>query len=226
MGVELVGRPRKYRVIIRRAKIGARADSVRDHGNFLVEPVDELCAVTVVNVDDGDRLRLASLFGQAGEKFHLRLEIILHRPVKIEMVLGEVGEDRDVPFEATNPVLRERVRRDLHRGGLAASVDHLREQFLNFERLGRCPNRGQNPVHDFVAHRPEQSATHARFLTNMFDQERRGRLAVRAGHRGEFQSARGPFIERCGQIGQHGPRVLDHETGGARLFFFALRHDD
>src|SRR5205814_4772963 len=39
---------------------------------------------------DGDRLRLASLFGQAGEKFHLRLEIVLHCPVKIEVVLGEI----------------------------------------------------------------------------------------------------------------------------------------
>ena len=91
------------------------------------------------------------LLGQTGEEFRLRLEIIFHRAVKIEMVLGQVGEDGDVPFQSPRPLLRERVRRNLHRRGFASGIGDLREQFLHIERFGRGANGGQNALTDFVA---------------------------------------------------------------------------
>ena len=81
------------------------------------------------------------LLRESGEEFRFRLEVILHRPVKIEMVLGEIGEDRDIPFESARPVLRERVRGNFHGRGFASRVRDLREQLLKIERLRRGADR-------------------------------------------------------------------------------------
>jgi len=59
------------------------------------------------------------------------------------VILGQIGEDGDVPFDSAGSFLGQRVRRDLHRGGAATGVDDLREQFLNVERFRRGSNRRQ-----------------------------------------------------------------------------------
>ena len=100
-------------------------------------------------------LFLRLLLREIGEELHLGLEVVLHRAVKIEMVLGQIGEDGDVPFEAAYPFLRERVRGDFHRGGFASGVDDLREQLLQIERFGRRADGGQNALADFVTNRAD-----------------------------------------------------------------------
>ncbi len=54
-----------------------------------------------------------------GEQQRLRREVLLHRRVVVEVVLGEVGEPGDVDDEAVDPVLGQGVAGDLHRAGLA-----------------------------------------------------------------------------------------------------------
>ncbi len=218
--------PRKLRVVIRRAKVGAGTHSISDHGRLLLEAIDQLRAVAIVDVDHGRGVRLRLLSGEPGEELRFRLEIILHRPVKIEMVLGQVGEDGDIPFEPARSVLRDGVRRHFHRGGLATRVHHLREEFLDIERLRRRADRRQNAIADFIANGPEQSAAQARFLANVFEQERRGGLAVGPGDRGQLEPAHGPFVKGRAEIGEGVARVLDHEAGRARLLNLLLRHDD
>ena len=45
----------------------------------------------------------------------LRLEVRLHVPMEVQVVLRQVGEDRHVEHDAVDPMLVERVRRDLQR---------------------------------------------------------------------------------------------------------------
>ena len=123
---------------------------------------------------------------ESGEEFRLGLEIILHRAVKIEMVLGQIGEDGDVPFDSAGSFLGERVRRDFHRGGAASGVDDLREQFLDIERFRRGADRRQNAIANFVLHSAEQSAAHPGLFANVFDEKRRRGFPIRAGNRGHF----------------------------------------
>ena len=213
-------------MIIRRAKIGAGTDPISDHGSLLLEAIDQLCAVAIVDVDHGRRACLRFLSGEPGEELRFRLEIILHRPVKIEMVLSQVGEDGDVPFESAGAILREGVGRHFHGRRFAARVCDLREQFLDVERLRRRANRRQNAIADFIANGPEQATAQARFLTNVFEQERRRGLAIGPGDRGHFEPAHGTFVKGGAEIGESLARVLDHKAGRARRLNLLLRHDD
>ena len=111
-------------------------------GKFLSSRSIRLFAVSIVDVHDGDRLLLRLLRREIGEELHLRIEVLLHRAVKIEMVLGQIGEDGDVPLDPASPLLRDRVRRDFHRRRFAAGVHDLREQLLQLERKWRGANGG------------------------------------------------------------------------------------
>ncbi len=142
-------------------------------------------------------LLLRLLLGESGEELHLRLEVSLHRAVKIEMVLGQVREDRDVPFEAARAVLRKRVRGNFHRRRFAAGVHHLREQFLQFERLRRRADSRQNALADFVAHGADEAAAQPGVLADVLEQKRRGRFAVRAGHGGHLEPAHRAVVKRA-----------------------------
>ena len=90
-------------------------------------------AVAIVDVDDRDRVFLFLLSRQLLEQFRFRFEIIFHRPVIIEMVLGEIGEHGDIPFESTGSFLRQGVRRNFHRGGAASGIRDLSKKFLKIE---------------------------------------------------------------------------------------------
>ena len=59
--------------------------------------LQETLAPRVVGVDDAAQ-RVAR-----GEERRLRLEVLLHRPVVVEVVVAEVGEDRDVEVDALDP---------------------------------------------------------------------------------------------------------------------------
>ena len=85
--VELIGSAGKFSVVIRGAKIRVHAHPVSDDRDFLFEPIDQLDAVTIVDVDHSRWVRLRLLLGQSGEECGLRLKVVLHRPVKIQVVL-------------------------------------------------------------------------------------------------------------------------------------------
>ena len=64
-------------------------------------------------------------------------EVVLHRRVEVEVVLGEVGEDAAAKWIAVGAVQLERVRGDLHRARPVARVEHRPERRLQVDRLGR-----------------------------------------------------------------------------------------
>ena len=132
-------------------------------------------AVGVVDVDHGD------LRPPFGEQQAFRLEVLLHRAVEVEMVLGEVGEDRHREVDRIGPVELERVGGHLDRAGDVASVEHLPEGSLEVDRLGGGALDRALLATDHALDCPQQPGLASIRLQQRADQERRGGLAVGAG---------------------------------------------
>ncbi len=97
---------------------------------------DELLSPGIVHVDDrGDPLVVQE------EELLLRLEIILHGMVVVEVLAAQVREDGDIEADAPDPLLFQRVGGDLHQAMGGAGPDHLGEHPLNVGGLGRRPGR-------------------------------------------------------------------------------------
>src|SRR5436190_718805 len=106
--------------------------------------------------------------------------------MKIQMVLGEVGENSDIPFESAGPLLRKSMRGSFHGGSFATGVDHLRKQILQIERFRSGARGGQNALTNFVPDCSNQSAAQSGLFTDMLDKKRRCCLPVSPGNGSEF----------------------------------------
>ena len=78
---------------------------------------------------------------RAGEEPPLRLEVVLHRPVQVEVILAQVREDERVEADAVEPSQRGAVRRRLDRRAPVTRIEHLPEEPLQVDRLGRRERR-------------------------------------------------------------------------------------
>ena len=185
-GVELIRSASKFRSVIRCPKIGARSHSIGHDRDSLAKAIDQLLTVAIIDIDDCDRMLLFLLRSDSGKQFCLRLEIIFHGAVKIEMVLRQIGENDDVPFDSAGPFLGKRVRRNLHGGGATAGIYDLREQLLHIERFRGRPGGGNHPLANLVLNRADQSRAQAGFLANVFDQKCRRCFAVGSSHACHF----------------------------------------
>jgi hypothetical protein len=83
-------------------------------------------AVGVVDVDHA-QLWIAC------EQASLGLEVVLHRGVEVEVVLGQVGEQRGGEVGALDSLLGERVGGDLDRGRTVAAVEHRAQARLQVD---------------------------------------------------------------------------------------------
>ena len=80
---------------------GVVGDAAAGVGNYLgLCVLDHDHAVAVVDVGD-----CVSVFGKAVEEQFLAAEILCERLVVVKMVVGQVGEDSDLEFEAGDSVL-------------------------------------------------------------------------------------------------------------------------
>ena len=73
----------------------------------------------------------------SGKEHCFCLAVGVHRLVKIEVVLGEVGEDAGLEGNFVRPVQHQRVARYLHHAVRAAGVCHLRKELLQLKGLRR-----------------------------------------------------------------------------------------
>ncbi len=90
----------------------------------------QLAAVGVVDVDHAEAGELR------GEQARLGGEVVVEVLVEVEVVLRQVGEDRDVVEQALDAAQRQRVAGDLHRRGGHLLLAHQREQALQVAGLG------------------------------------------------------------------------------------------
>ena len=109
----------------------AECEGVAEIGN-------ETATVLVVAIDDG-RARVRDLVEQDSLRGEVAVEILM----KIEVVAREIREDGGRELDAVRSLQRERVRRHLHHRVVHAGIDHLREPFVQHDRIGRRPIGGQ-----------------------------------------------------------------------------------
>ena len=130
-------------------------------------------------------------------------EVVLHRRVEVEVVLGEVGEDRDGEVDRVGAAQLERVGGDLHGAALIPGVDHLPERGLKVDGLrGGALDLPLHPSDDRL-HGAEQGAPVARGLQQRPHEEGRGRLAVGAGDPDHPQHGR-RIAREAGRRAGHG----------------------
>ena len=113
------------------AHLGLRTQSERDERRAMggLELVREPSAVRVADVHGRRR------GGHAREQPPLRLEVLLHVAVEVEMLLGEVREDERVEAHAIEPPEVRAVRGRLDHDGVVAGVEHVAEEPLQVDRL-------------------------------------------------------------------------------------------
>ena len=127
--------------------LASAAENVIASGQLLRQPAP----VLVADVHDRERPRLGE------EEPPLRLEVRLHVAVEVEVVLAEIREHEHGEADAVEPVEDGRVRRRLHRARAVAGVEHLAEQPLQVDRLGRRAHDAAPLAADPRLDRPEQA---------------------------------------------------------------------
>ena len=105
----MIGSTAKLHPVVRGAKIRTRSHSIGNDRNALVDLGEQLFTIAVIDVHNRDRLPFFLLVSKLCEELRFGIEVALHRAMKIEMILGEIGEDSDIPFKTAGAVLRERV---------------------------------------------------------------------------------------------------------------------
>ena len=98
--------------------------------------VGELPPPGVVEVDN------CQSRSQFPEQARLGCEVVVHRRMEVQVVSGQVREDRDREVNGVGAAQRKRVRGNLHRACRIAGGDHLSEGVLHVDRLGRRPHDG------------------------------------------------------------------------------------
>jgi hypothetical protein len=133
--------------------------------------------------------------------------------MEVEVVLGEVGEDRRAEMDPVHAPQLQRVRGDLHRASPIARVQHRAERALQVDRLGRGAHDGTLlAAHDRL-HGAQQAAAPAGGLERLADQERRRGLPARAGDPDHLERRGGVAEEALGGVRHGGARVGHHHLG-------------
>ncbi len=143
---------------------------------------------------------------RAREELALGREVLLDVGVVVEVVAGEVGEERGREAHAGHPPLGQRVRGDLHRAGRVPRLEHAPEELLQLGRVRRGVERRDRDAADQGLDRADQARPVAGGLEDRPQQEGRGGLAVGAGHPDHPQPLGGP-------PGQRGRRERHAEAG-------------
>ncbi len=114
----------------------------------------KLGRAVVVGVDD----RPSVLAEEGVEEVALGFEVAVHVAVEVEVVAGQVREDRDREAATVHALQLQRVRGDLEHRVAAARVHHLAEERLEVRGLGSGAHGRGQAVSDAVvdrAHEPD-----------------------------------------------------------------------
>ncbi len=138
-------------------------------------------------------------------------EVVLEVGVEVQVILGQVGEDRHVEAGARDPAEAERVARYLHRGGGDPALGHDREQRLQVGSLRRGQGAGHHVRSDFGLYPAYQTGPVPGRGQAGFDQVRARGLAARPGHADQPEPARRVPVHPARDLAQPGTRVVEHE---------------
>ena len=168
----------------------------------------ELAAPVVVDGHDGG----AGAFRR--EQPGLGLEVLLHGPVQVQVVLGEVREAGDVEHHAVDAVEGHGVRGNLHGGGIEPAFAHERQQGVHIRGFGRGQQARDRLAAGQDLNRPDQPGPLAQRPQQGIDEIGGGGLAVGACHpeEGRCPGAVGPaLVDERGQPADHAARLVGQQ---------------
>ena len=166
-----------------------------------------------VRIADVHRRRRRS---DTGEQPPLRLEVLLHVAVEVEVVLAQVRERERVEADTVEAAIVRAVGRGLEDDGLVPGVDHLPEQPLQVDRLRGRVRRGPPDAADDPLDGSDHRGRPPVRLEDRAEQMGGRRLAVRPGDPGHGQPLGRDAEEHVGGDRHRRTRGLDDE----------LRHRD
>ena len=156
------------------------------------------------------------------EQLRLRVAVVFHGLVEIQVVLGQIGEHAHGVVDAVDPVQRQGMGGDLHNNVGAAGIPHAGKQALELEGLRRGALGGHHLAADHVLVGADEAHLGAcRLLQNGLEQIGGGGLAVGAGDTHHGHGVGGVAIEVGAQHGQ-GPAAVFRAHPGNALFRSAL----
>ena len=199
--------------VLHGAHLGAGAQTEGQHRQ--VEAADHLGTGRIVGAHDGGPPGL----GRGGEQLEqspLGPAVFLERAVKVEVILGEVGEHRHVELQLVHPVERQRVRGHLHRHAADPGGTHLGQHRLELQRLRRRLIGHAGLGADHVLDRADDSGAQPPRAQERVHQVRRGGLAVGAGDPHQRERGRRMPVERPGQASQRPARRGHEHLGDAQ----------
>ncbi len=147
----------------------------------------QLFAPLVIGVDDGGvwRARTGALKEPA-----LGFEIVVEGFVKIDVVAGEIGEDRRGKVAAPNAIEGQSVRTGLHDGVGTAGIANFREKGLQIDGFGRGVRSGNAAHRRVIGDGAKQTRLCAGSFDDGVDQRSCRGLAIGAGDRDQLQCFR------------------------------------
>ncbi len=148
------------------------------------------------NPGAGDVVHPDHTVSGAVEQARLDPEVVLHVGVKVEMIPGEIRKHGHVEFDSTNPFQTQRVRGDFHRDSLDPRGEHLRQQTLQVNRLGRRLQRRNGAPAVAITDRSDDSRGHPRRGKDRLHQVGHRSLAVGSGYAHKQHLAAGETVKR------------------------------
>ncbi len=143
-----------------------------------------------------------------GEETGLHVEVGFERLVIIEMVAGQVGENRRTKLKTEHALLVDSVRTHFHDRLTAAGIAHLRQHAVDVEGLGGGLERGNRANAKIVVDRSEQTDALVA-VEEVLDEMRDGGLAVGSGDADDLHVAVGKLVEPLGHLGEGGAGIGD-----------------
>ena len=147
--------------------------------------------------------------------------------VVVEVVAGEIGEDRDVERDSVNPLLLQCVRGNFHHGFGCTLAQRLVQNAIQLKRLRSRVRRWQPFPRDVIFDGPDQRALAASGGQNGFDQKRSGTFPIRAGDAGDGEKLGGFLIKVGAQSRQRATPMgnLRPRHRWPRFFGRGIRND-
>lgn len=133
--------------------------------------------------------------------------VVLHRPVKVEVLGRQIGENGAVVKAPAQAPLRDAVRRTFHGTSLAAVVDHILQKLLDFAAFGRRAV-GEHRLGTVVVNdRSQQAAFDAAVLQDAAHHVAGGAFALRPRDGEHFHFLGRLFVQSRSDISHRRPDV-------------------
>ncbi len=166
--------------------------------------LDQPTAPLAVDADD-------LVLGAAVEQQRLGLEVVLKIAVKVQVVLGQVGERADGEPGTGDPAHGQRVAGDLHRHVGHPLLDHHGQQRLQVGGLGRGERAVQPFAGDAGLDGADQSGAEPGRLQRRLQQVGGGGLAGGAGHTEHLQPPRRVAVDQGRCRAEHAAWIVVHQ---------------